>query len=96
MQIKKSLCKKIIICFLILAISIGTLCACSINKNSAKEKSYTGIISAMDNEIQLLLNEAEIDHVDTIGNVEFHVGKLNGKPVVITRAGIGKVLAASE
>lgn len=54
-----------------------------------------GIISAMDNELALLLSEAEIDHVDTIGGVDFHVGTLHGKPVVIMRSGIGKVMAAS-
>lgn len=54
-----------------------------------------GIVSAMDNEVALLLAEAEIDHVDTIGGVNFHVGKLHGQNVVIMRSGIGKVLAAS-
>ena len=44
-----------------------------------------GIVSAMDNEVALLLAEAEIDHVDTIGGVNFHVGKLHGQNVVIMR-----------
>ena len=54
-----------------------------------------GIISAMENEVELLLSEAVTDHVDTIGGVEFHVGTLCGQDVVIARAGIGKVLAAA-
>ena len=54
-----------------------------------------GIMSAMDNEVALLLDEAEIDHVDTIGDVDFHVGKLHGHDVVIMRSGIGKVMSAS-
>ncbi len=54
-----------------------------------------GIISAMDNEINTLLNEAEIKKVDLIGGMEYHVGKLRGKNVIITRAGIGKVRASS-
>lgn len=54
-----------------------------------------GIISAMENEVALLLQEAQIDHVDTIGGVDFHVGTLHGVPVVIMRSGIGKVMAAS-
>ena len=54
-----------------------------------------GIICAMDNEVALLLSEAEIDHVDTVGGVDFHVGTLHDQPVVIIRSGIGKVLAAS-
>ena len=62
----------------------------------ANEKSeYIGIISAMDNEINLLLKEANIDHVDTIAGIEYHVGSLNGTPVVITRGGIGKIRVAS-
>ena len=58
-------------------------------------ESYTGIISAMDNEIRLLLEEAEIERVDTFGGVDFHVGKLRGENVVIVRAGIGKVQSSS-
>ena len=58
-------------------------------------ESVIGIISAMQNEEDLLLSKAEIDRVDTIGGVEFHVGRLCGHPVVIAKAGIGKVLAAS-
>ncbi len=54
-----------------------------------------GIISAMENEVKLLLSESAIDHVDTIGGVDFHVGTLCGLDVVIAQAGIGKVLAAS-
>jgi len=59
------------------------------------EDSRIGIISAMRNEVDLLLNNAEIDRVDTIGNVDFHVGALCGRPVVIAQAGIGKVLSAA-
>ena len=54
-----------------------------------------GIISAMQNEVDLLLSEAEIDHVDQFGGLDFHVGTLRGLPVVIVKAGIGTVLAAA-
>ena len=54
-----------------------------------------GIISAMDNEINVLLKKADIEKVDLIGGMEYHVGKLRGKNVIITRAGIGKVRASS-
>jgi len=67
----------------------GTGCA------SAAQKERIGIISAMDNEISVLLSEAKIDRVDTIGGVDYHVGTLHGQAVVITRAGIGKVRASS-
>lgn len=55
----------------------------------------TGIISAMQNEIDLLLSEAQIDHTDTVGGVDYHVGTLCGEPVVIAKAGIGKILSAA-
>ena len=64
-------------------------------KAQTQSESRIGIISAMDNEVALLLSEAEIDHVDTIGGVDFHVGTLHGQPVVIMRSGIGKVMSAS-
>ena len=54
-----------------------------------------GIISAMSNEISLLLENAEISYVKTIGGEDFHAGTLQGQDVVILKAGIGKVLAAS-
>ena len=59
------------------------------------EPERIGIVSAMDNEVALLLQEAKIDRVDTFGGVDFHVGTLRGQPVVIMRSGIGKVLSAS-
>ena len=60
-----------------------------------KENGYIGIISAMDIEVAALLSRAEIERVDTIGGVKYHVGTLGGKKVVITRSGLGKVYAAS-
>lgn len=77
---------------LILCLGLFLLSGC-VKKQS--EKEYIGILSAMDNEVRLLLSETEVDHVDTLGGVEYHVGTLSGKDVVIARAGVGKVLAAS-
>ena len=69
------------------------ICGCSSKPEEATE--YIGIVSAMDNEIDLLLKEAKIDRVETIADVEYHIGSLHGQPVIITRSGIGKVRAAS-
>ena len=69
---------------------IPTLAGCS---NEAKE--YIGIISAMDNEIELLLKEASIKRKETKGGIDYHVGTLKGKDVVIAKSGIGKIRAAS-
>ena len=59
------------------------------------DEQRIGIISAVQNEVELLLSEAEIEHVDTVGGVAFNVGTLRGMPVVIAQAGIGKVSAAA-
>lgn len=61
----------------------------------SEQQEYIGIISAMDNEVDLLLKEAEIDHVDTFATMDYHVGTLHDKPVVIVKGGIGKVRAAA-
>ena len=55
--------------------------------SSLEQKEHIGIISAMDNEIKVLLDEADIKQVDQIGGVKYYVGSLRGKDVVITRAG---------
>ena len=85
--------KKLPVLLLICAMLSVFICGCSPKAEEATE--YIGIISAMDNETDLLLEEAEIDHVDTIADVEYHIGSLHGQPVVITRAGIGKINVTS-
>ena len=76
----------------LLGIPFLALSAC----NGAKEKKeYIGIISAMDNEIKLLVNQAKIDKKDSIGGIDYYVGTLRDKNVVITRSGIGKIRASS-
>lgn len=62
---------------------------------STAQSECIGIISAMESEVNLLLSQAEIVRVDTVGKVDYHVGTLRGRQVVIAKAGIGKVLAAS-
>ena len=79
---------------ILVCITLATLiCGCA--PKTEKPTEYIGIISAMDNEIDLLLKEAVIDHVDTVADVKYHVGTLRGQPVVITRSGIGKIRASS-
>ena len=76
---------------LLLCVPILALSAC----NNGSKTEYIGIISAMENEISLLLKEAKIDKKETIGGVTFHIGSLKNKPIIISRAGIGKVRASS-
>ncbi|MCL2059658.1 MAG: 5'-methylthioadenosine/adenosylhomocysteine nucleosidase [Oscillospiraceae bacterium] len=54
-----------------------------------------GIMSAMDSELALLLETADIDGSKMIGGIEYHYGKLEGKDVVLVRAGVGKSLASA-
>ena len=82
---KKSLC-------LILPL-LFAICAC--NKQGNNNKEYIGIISAMDNELALLLDEAVIKEEKVFANTTYYVGTLRDKPVVITHPGIGKIRASS-
>ena len=78
-----------------LVLSMFTGCGSTGSEEAKAKTSYTGIISAMQNEIDLLLKEAKIERTDKIGGESFYVGQLCGKDVVITKSGIGKALAAS-
>ena len=62
---------------------------------NTKQTEYIAIVSAMDVEISLLLKHANIKESKTIANATFHVGEINGKNVIITRSGIGKINASS-
>lgn len=53
-----------------------------------------GIIGAMDEEVSILKERMELDKVEKAAGMDFYVGKLEGKDVVIVRSGIGKVNAA--
>ena len=89
--------KKNIVIFIIAVGLLFVLTSGNLNKGYSAESDVEriGIISAMDNEISVLLKEADINHEDMIGGVKYYIGKLRGKDVVITRAGIGKVRASS-
>lgn len=81
--------KKLISIVLITILLICALCLVACETKSNKE--YIGIISAMDNEIASLIEEAHIDHIDEICGEKYYVGTLRGQNVVITKSGIGKV-----
>lgn len=79
---------------LLLLLSIAAFSLSGCNKGQEKTK-YIGIVSALDLEISLLLKEANIKEEKVVGGVEFYIGTLKDKPVVISRAGIGKIRASS-
>ena len=78
-----------------MALTLLSALLCGCGDKEAEQKENIGIIPAMDNEIDILLDEATIERVDTVAGVEYHIGTLHEQPVVITRAGIGKIRAAS-
>jgi adenosylhomocysteine nucleosidase len=53
-----------------------------------------GIIGAMDEEIRFLRNEMKIKEINTIADMDFYIGIIENKEVVLVRCGIGKVNAA--
>lgn len=55
---------------------------------------YIGVIGAMDDEVKDLISKLDTHEVKTLGGIEFHIGKLFSKNVVIARCGVGKVFAA--
>lgn len=85
--------KKLFAMFMICIMLSVSVCGCTPKSDESKE--YIGILSAMDNEIAILLEKAEIDRVETVGGEEYHIGSLHGHPVVISRSGIGKIRTAS-
>ncbi|SHH37811.1 5'-methylthioadenosine/adenosylhomocysteine nucleosidase [Clostridium grantii] len=53
-----------------------------------------GIIGAMDEEVSILLQDIELEKKITKAGMEFNLGKLYSKNVVVVKSGIGKVNAA--
>ena len=52
-----------------------------------------GIIGAMDEEVERLIKEADISSTETVADMVFHIGNLEGRQVVIVKCGMGKVNA---
>ena len=55
--------------------------------------NHIGIIGAMEEEVSMLKEQMEDVTVKVKASMEFNVGTLNGKDVVVVRSGIGKVNA---
>jgi len=53
-----------------------------------------GIIGAMDEEVDVLKNEMKIKEIRSIANMEFYIGNIEEREIVLVRCGIGKVNAA--
>ncbi len=58
------------------------------------DKIITGIIGAMDVEVESIANNMQDVEHKVVSGIPFSKGTLSGKPVVLARCGIGKVNAA--
>ncbi len=63
-------------------------------KHSKKVTMKIGIIGAMEPEVAHLIASMTNSESQTIAGIEFVAGQLEGKEVVVTRSGIGKVTAS--
>jgi len=54
-----------------------------------------GIIGAMDEEVEILINNMQVQLMAERARMKFYIGKLWGRDVVVVTCGIGKVNAAS-
>jgi len=54
-----------------------------------------GVISAMNSELQFLIDSSQVAKVDEIGGMKFYAGTLKGKNVVLVKGGVGKSLSAA-
>ena len=57
-------------------------------------KTDIGIIGALDDEVREIISRLADRKTERVGNIEFNLGKLYGKSVVIAKCGVGKVFAA--
>ena len=55
---------------------------------------YIGIIGAMDEEINDLLEKMEVIKEEIYSNMSFYIGKLSGRDIVLAKCFVGKVNAA--
>ena len=53
-----------------------------------------GIIGAMDSEIKVLKNNIKDLNIEKISGIDYYIGKINGKDIVVAKSGIGKVFAS--
>jgi adenosylhomocysteine nucleosidase len=70
-------------------------CATFGEQNAHSIDPPIGVISAMASELKLLVESADITRTDLHGGVEYHIGTLGGKDVVLVQAGVGKILSAA-
>lgn len=80
----------------IIAVTVIAVLACAFvyeNSNGGNEPDRIGIIGAMEEEVAALKDAMDIDYTEEIASMEFCVGKISGRDVVVVQCGMGKVNA---
>ena len=62
--------------------------------DTLKSEAPIGIIGAMESEVSSLISRLDGHRVESLCGIDFHLGRLFDKPVVVARCGIGNVFAA--
>jgi adenosylhomocysteine nucleosidase len=65
-----------------------------LNVYTSQKNPRYAIIGAMDEEIQALVSLMELEDSFTLNTIQFFVGHLNKKPIVLMKSGIGLTMAA--
>ena len=90
--LKKTLSLMLVI---VMTVSLGVSAAAADQTGAAQAEGPLGIVSAMSVELNALVEATKISKTEEIAGNTFYEGVLNGVDVVLVKAGIGKVLAAS-
>ena len=90
--LKKTLSLMLVI---VMTVSLGVSAAAADQTGAAQAAGPLGIVSAMSVELNALVEATKISKTEEIAGNTFYEGVLNGVDVVLVKAGIGKVLAAS-
>ena len=80
---------------IVMTVSLGVSAAAADQTGAAQAEGPLGIVSAMSVELNALVEATKISKTEEIAGNTFYEGVLNGVDVVLVKAGIGKVLAAS-
>ena len=78
---------------IVIAVIVSSACAVGFALNESSDPDRIGIIGAMDDEVQSLKDSMHISKRDTVAGMEFCIGTLDGKNVVVCKCGMGKVNA---
>lgn len=57
-------------------------------------KADIGIIGALNDEVREIISQLEKRETEVVGGIEFNLGLMHGKRIVIAKCGVGKVFAA--